>query len=60
MRFLFFIDVHAALKRHHIMKGRSINCEEPVCCRLTTSEAKTESDRSDKWGSMGNCDLPFV
>ena len=56
-KFLFFNDIHADDK---YQEGRSIHCDEPVCCRTTSKMGQTDSDRAKKYGSMGNCDLPFA
>ncbi|KAF8372244.1 hypothetical protein PRIPAC_78673 [Pristionchus pacificus] len=56
-RVLHFSDIH--IDRGYT-EGSEVDCKDSLCCRNYPSEDASPIKRpAGKWGSLGNCDLPF-
>lgn len=56
LRILHLTDIHIDTQ---YLAGASADCGEPLCCRIG-DKMTTGAMAAGKWGSLNNCDLPYV
>ncbi|XP_054737403.1 sphingomyelin phosphodiesterase isoform X2 [Anastrepha obliqua] len=42
----------------HYVEGSNANCNEPLCCRLSSGRPSNPNDAAGKWGDYRKCDTP--
>uniref|UniRef100_A0A1A9ZW88 Sphingomyelin phosphodiesterase n=1 Tax=Glossina pallidipes TaxID=7398 RepID=A0A1A9ZW88_GLOPL len=42
----------------HYVEGSNAECNEPLCCRLSSGKPENPNSRAGKWGDYRKCDTP--